>query len=623
MPADARPTGLASLVSRLDAPAGRGRPAHPSRGAAAARGRDRAVAGVGARRGPRGVRRPRRRAAVAAPGRGRRPRPGRSARGGLDRHRVGQVDGLPAAGAGRGPPAPRAGRRARLDGALPRARPRRWRRTSGPACGRSGSTRGSRPTTATAAASCATGPATTASTSSPTPTCSTARCCPATSGGRGSCRCSTSSWSTRPTTTAASSAPTSRQVLRRLRRICARYGAQPDVRAGLGHHGRPGRHGEPAHRAAGRGGDRRRLAPGPGLAGLLGARLHLPHGENGAPVRRSAGAETADLLTDLVVDGVRTLAFVRSRRGSEQVALTAAGAARRGRPVAAGPGRGLPRRLPARGAARPRAAAAQRTAARAGGDQRARARHRRQRPRRGGDGRLPGHPVGALAAARPGRTRRRGRARRAGRPRRPARHLPRAPPGGAGRPARRGHRLRHRQPRTCSGRTCAPPPRSCRSSRTTCRSSGRPAASVVDDLVAAGLLRRRSRGLVLDRRPPGRRPRRHPLDRRLAGAAARGRHRPRGRHRRRLPVALDRPRRRGLPARRGDLGGPGPRPRRAGRRDGAQRPRLHHLGAGGHLHHDRRRASAPAGGASAGWPPARSTSPTRWCRSSSAGPPAR
>ena len=44
-------------------------------------------------------------------------------------------------------------------------------------------------------------------------------------------------------------------------------------------------------------------------------------GENDAPVRRSTVAETADLLADLVVDGVRTVAFVRSRRGAEAVAL--------------------------------------------------------------------------------------------------------------------------------------------------------------------------------------------------------------------------------------------------------------------------------------------------------------
>jgi DEAD/DEAH box helicase domain-containing protein len=46
-------------------------------------------------------------------------------------------------------------------------------------------------------------------------------------------------------------------------------------------------------------------------------------GENGAPVRRSAGAEAARLLADLVVEGARTIAFVRSRRGAELTALGA------------------------------------------------------------------------------------------------------------------------------------------------------------------------------------------------------------------------------------------------------------------------------------------------------------
>ncbi|HEY1639211.1 MAG TPA: DEAD/DEAH box helicase [Streptosporangiaceae bacterium] len=44
-------------------------------------------------------------------------------------------------------------------------------------------------------------------------------------------------------------------------------------------------------------------------------------GEAGAPVRRSATAEAAGLLADLVVDGVPTLAFVRSRRGAESLAM--------------------------------------------------------------------------------------------------------------------------------------------------------------------------------------------------------------------------------------------------------------------------------------------------------------
>jgi DEAD/DEAH box helicase domain-containing protein len=47
-----------------------------------------------------------------------------------------------------------------------------------------------------------------------------------------------------------------------------------------------------------------------------------PRGD-GVPVRRSALRETADLLADTVAAGVRTLAFVRSRRGAEVVATTA------------------------------------------------------------------------------------------------------------------------------------------------------------------------------------------------------------------------------------------------------------------------------------------------------------
>ena len=57
------------------------------------------------------------------------------------------------------------------------------------------------------------------------------------------------------------------------------------------------------------------------------------------------------MLADLVIEGARTLAFVRSRRGAE---LTALGAQRVLAEVdagAGGPGVGLPRRLPAGGAA--------------------------------------------------------------------------------------------------------------------------------------------------------------------------------------------------------------------------------------------------------------------------------
>lgn len=46
-------------------------------------------------------------------------------------------------------------------------------------------------------------------------------------------------------------------------------------------------------------------------------------GENGAPVRRAAGTEAARIMTELVIEDARTLAFIRSRRGVELAALSA------------------------------------------------------------------------------------------------------------------------------------------------------------------------------------------------------------------------------------------------------------------------------------------------------------
>ena len=120
--------------------------------------------------------------------------------------------------------------------------------------------------------------------------------------------------------------------------------------------------------------------------------------------------------------------------------------------------------------------------------------------------------------------------------------------------------------------------------------------------------------LVLDRPEAGQRPRRHPFGRRPAGGAGRGRHRPRDRHRRLRQRALDRARRRGLRPSRRDLAGRVARPRRARRRDRPRRPGLLHDRSRDHRHLDRRASRTTAAGATAGCPWVRSTSPTRSCR---------
>ncbi|HTS97276.1 MAG TPA: DEAD/DEAH box helicase [Streptosporangiaceae bacterium] len=62
---------------------------------------------------------------------------------------------------------------------------------------------------------------------------------------------------------------------------------------------------------------------GPLTFGLWEPPLTALRGEAGAPVRRTATAEAAGLLADLVTGGTPALAFVRSRRGAEAVALGA------------------------------------------------------------------------------------------------------------------------------------------------------------------------------------------------------------------------------------------------------------------------------------------------------------
>jgi DEAD/DEAH box helicase domain-containing protein len=108
-------------------------------------------------------------------------------------------------------------------------------------------------------------------------------------------------------------------VIRRLRRICAKYGSSPVFVLASATVS------SPETSAA-------RLVGAPVVAvtddasprGATEFALWEPpllDADSGA--RRSSPAETADLLTDLVVDGVRTIAFIRSRRGAESIAAQA------------------------------------------------------------------------------------------------------------------------------------------------------------------------------------------------------------------------------------------------------------------------------------------------------------
>jgi DEAD/DEAH box helicase domain-containing protein len=112
-------------------------------------------------------------------------------------------------------------------------------------------------------------------------------------------------------------------VLRRLRRVAARYGSDPTFVLASATSGDPA-------------GTARSLlgldvevvdddtSPRGGTHVALWEPPLLPGGgEHGAPTRRTAIAETGELLADLVADGTRTLAFVPSRRGVEAVAGTA------------------------------------------------------------------------------------------------------------------------------------------------------------------------------------------------------------------------------------------------------------------------------------------------------------
>ncbi len=113
------------------------------------------------------------------------------------------------------------------------------------------------------------------------------------------------------------------QILRRLRRVCARYGSEPAFVLASATISEAGSFAtrltslpvEEVTEDASPAGATEFVLWEPPLTELTG--------ENGAPLRRAATAEAADLLGDLVAAGVSTLAFARSRRGAEVVSLGA------------------------------------------------------------------------------------------------------------------------------------------------------------------------------------------------------------------------------------------------------------------------------------------------------------
>ena len=125
------------------------------------------------------------------------------------------------------------------------------------------------------------------------------------------------------------------QVLRRLRRVAEHHSAGGDLRFVLA----SATISEPercAELLTGLSADAvtADAAPrGPMTFGMWEPPLTGLRGEAGAPLRRSAVAEAADLLADLALDGTPSLAFIRSRRGVE-----AAAAAVKTRLVQAGAG---------------------------------------------------------------------------------------------------------------------------------------------------------------------------------------------------------------------------------------------------------------------------------------------
>lgn len=108
-------------------------------------------------------------------------------------------------------------------------------------------------------------------------------------------------------------------LLRRLRRVCAHYGADPVFIGASATSADPD---ESFSRLIGSAATAvtHDFSPhGARTVALWEPPLTDKLGENGAPRRRTSIAETSDLMANLMCDQVRTIAFIKSRRGAETI----------------------------------------------------------------------------------------------------------------------------------------------------------------------------------------------------------------------------------------------------------------------------------------------------------------